>query len=66
MNKWLKLLMGLILVIGAVLIWYFSAQWGDFWNFGKAAWEILKGVTMWMVILIGALLILLGISDLKE
>lgn len=66
MNKWFELLLGLILVIGAILVMWSSSGWGDFWNFKHAAWEILKGGVFWFVLGIGALLILLGISDLKE
>jgi hypothetical protein len=66
MNKWLELLMGLILVIVAVLVWGYSAQWGNFWNFGAAAWTVLKGGIIWFVILLGLLFLMLGISDLKE
>lgn len=66
MNKWLELLLGLILVIVAVLVVWYSSNWGDFWNFKHAAWEFLKGAVFWFVVGIGALLILLGISDLKE
>ena len=66
MNKWLEILIGLILIIGAILVWGYSSAWGDFWNFGRPAWEILKGSAVWAVIGIGFLLLLLGISDLKE
>lgn len=67
MNKWLELLLGLILVIGAILVaWYSPLWWGDgFWNFRAAAWEFLKGGVFWFVVMIGALFILLGISDIK-
>jgi len=65
MNKWAELFIGLILLIGAILIWYYSLNWG-FWNFGTAAWEFFKGGLIWFVIMIGFLFILLGISDLKE
>lgn len=68
MNKWLKILLGLILVIVAVLVWTLSPQWGDgvFWNFGSAAWIFLKGGIIWFVIMIGLLFLLLGITELKE
>jgi len=62
----MELLLGLILVIGAILLWGYSQQWSNFWNFGNAAWEFLKGGLIWLVILIGLLFIMLGISDLKE
>lgn len=66
MNKWLELLLGLILVVGAILIAWYSVAWGSFWNFKHAAWEFLKGGVFWLVILVGLLFIMLGISDLKE
>jgi len=67
MNKWLELLLGLILVIGAILVaWYSPVWWGSFWNFKHAAWEFFKGGLFWFIVMIGALFILLGISDLKE
>ncbi len=65
MNKWLELLLGLILLIGAILVWFYSLQWGA-WNFGIAAWEFFKGGLIWFVIMLGLLLIMLGMSDLKE
>ncbi len=66
MNKWIEIIFGLILVVGTILVWGYSAQWGSFWNFGTAAWELLKGGLVWFVLLIGLILLMLGISDLKE
>lgn len=69
MNKWVELLFGLILVIAAVLVSGFSANWvlwGHSFNFGSAAWTFLKGGIIWFVIMIGLLFLMLGISDLKE
>ncbi|MCF7910235.1 hypothetical protein K9L16_01005 [Candidatus Pacearchaeota archaeon] len=66
MNKWLEILLGLVILIGAILIWYYSLNWGNFWNFGSAAWEVLKGSAMWIVILIGLMFLIIGINDLKE
>mgnify|MGYP001617031772 CR=1 FL=1 len=71
MNKWTELLLGLILVIGAILIaWYsWAYSWtlfGKSFNFLTPAWNFLKGGLLWFVIMIGLLFILLGISDLKE
>ena len=60
MNKWIELLLGLIFVIAAVYAWFTFGSWGD------AALIVLKGGIIWFVIGIGALFILLGISDLKE
>jgi len=66
MNKWVEILVGLILVVAAIYAWGFSGRWGEFWNFGTAAWEFFKGGLVWFVIMIGLLFIMLGISDLKE
>jgi len=65
MNKWLELLVGLILLIGAILLLAYTRGVG-FWDFGTAAWEVLKGGVVWFVAGIGLLFILLGISDLRE
>lgn len=64
MNKWVELLIGLILLIVAIVVAFVTLPLGT-WNFGTAAWEFLKGGLIWFVGLIGILFILLGISDLK-
>jgi len=71
MNKWIELLLGLILLIGAILIaWYSSAyNWvwiGHNFNFLNAAWIFFKGGLFWFIVMIGVLFIMLGISDLKD
>ena len=67
MNKWAEILIGLILIIIAVLLWSLTYNIGaGFWDFGTAAWEFLKGGIVWLIILIGLLLLLLGLSDLRE
>ncbi|MBS3093273.1 hypothetical protein J4456_01690 [Candidatus Pacearchaeota archaeon] len=71
MNKWLEILIGLVLIIVAVLIAGYSHvyHWnvyGISFNFGSAAWDFLKGGIIWFVIMIGLLFLLLGISDLRE
>ena len=61
MNKWIELLLGLILVVAAVY------TWGVNWlNMGTAALVVLKGGIIWGVIGVGLLFLMLGISDLKE
>jgi hypothetical protein len=65
MNKWLEIVLGLILIIVAVLIWAYTLGLG-FWDFGAAAWEFLKGGIVWLIILLGLLFLMLGISDLRE
>jgi hypothetical protein len=65
MNKWVELLLGLVLVVGIIVFAWYSPSWGAFWNFRHAAWEMLKGGVFWVILGVGALFILLGISDLK-
>lgn len=66
MNKWVELVIGLILVVGVIVFAWYSPLFGGFWNFRHAAWELLKGGIFWALLGIGLLLIVLGISDLKE
>ena len=61
MNKWLELLIGLAFLAAAIYAWGMNIL-----GAGEAALNLLKGGIVWMVIFIGTLLILLGISDLKE
>jgi len=61
MNKWVEILLGLILVIAAVVAWTV-----DFWSMGAAAVAFFKGGLVWFVIFIGLLFLILGISDLRE
>lgn len=71
MNKWIELILGLILLIGVILVgWASSAySWvlfGRDFNFLHAAWIFLKGGIFWLVTMIALLLIILGINDLRE
>jgi len=71
MNKWIELLAGLIIVIGAILIAWASSAYNWMWfgkdfNFLHSAWIFLKGGLFWFVTLVGILLIILGINDLKD
>jgi len=59
MNKWLELLLGLILVIAPLLL-----VWGNSW--GDAALQFAKGGIGVGVVLIGLMFILLGISDISS
>ena len=65
MNKWLEILIGLVLILVSVLVWGFSYSWG-FWDFGTAAWEFVKGGVIWFIIMVGLLFLVLGVTDLKE
>ncbi len=61
MNKWLEILIGLIFVVVAVYAWGMN-----FWGFGAAAVSFFKGGLIWMILGIGLIFLLLGISDLKD
>jgi hypothetical protein len=60
MNKWFEILFGLVLLNGAIFLW-----WSNLAGFGDAALSFLKGGAEWLVIMVGLVLIILGISDLK-
>ncbi|MEK6888960.1 MAG: hypothetical protein AABW80_02520 [Nanoarchaeota archaeon] len=60
MNKWLELLLGLILVILPIVL--AIMVWPSWW---PQALSFLLGGIFWAVIGIGLLFILLGISDLE-
>ena len=70
MNKWTELFTGLIIVVGAILVaWVSSASgwtlFGKDFNLLSSAWIFFKGGLFWFVLMIGALFVLLGISDIK-
>jgi hypothetical protein len=65
MNKWIKILFGLILLNAVILFGYVSLSWGRY-DFGRPAFILLKGGLMWMVAFIAVFLIILGILELKE
>lgn len=71
MNKWGEILIGLILIIGMIVIAYYSSMYdwtivGKSLNFWHAGWEFLKGGIFWLVVMVGLLFLMLGISDLRE
>ncbi len=61
MNKWIEWVVGLIFLVVAVGI-----SVSNLWGFGEAVLIVLKGAILLGVALIGLLLIVLGISDLKN
>ena len=61
MNKWMELLVGLILVLVPVILVVQNT-----WGLGTATLEFFKGALMWVVFVFGLLFIILGISDLKS
>ena len=62
MNKWLEILIGLVLVNLSIYLWVSSSSWGAFWDFGSSAWILLKGGVLWGIILAGLLFVILGIT----
>jgi hypothetical protein len=65
MNKWIELIVGLILIILPLSIAISTIGLGA-WDFGTPTWELFKGALIWGLIILGLLFILLGISDLRE
>jgi hypothetical protein len=61
MNKWIEILIGLIFLNGAIYSW-----WTNKFGLGTAAWSFFKGGFVWVIIGLGLILIMLGISDLKD
>ena len=61
MNKWCEILLGLVFLNGAIFLWGYNL-----FGFGDAALSFLKGGATWLIILVGLILIMLGISDLKD
>jgi hypothetical protein len=63
MNKWFELIFGLILLAGTIAL-IFPGMPLESW--GTSALMILKGGLVWIVALIGLILIILGINEIKD
>ena len=61
MNKWLELLVGLILLLAPIVV---ALQWASTW--GQAALQFIMGGVVVLVALIGLMFIMLGISDISS
>ena len=61
MNKIIEILIGIILLAAPI---YVGGM--NLWGFGSAALIFLKGGLIWLVLLIGIILVILGITDLKD
>lgn len=61
MNKFIEILIGLILLILPIYVWII-----DFAGFGESALIFLKGGLLWAFLLIGITFLLIGLSSLKE
>ncbi len=62
MNKWLELLIGLVLIIGPIYL----VMTPTFVSWAAATLAVIKGGIVLMLIMIGLGLFFTGISDLKE
>jgi hypothetical protein len=60
MNKWIEIFGGLILLIATICLVFLGNSWG------QATLNLLKGGIVWIMLLAGIILIVLGINDLKE
>ena len=61
MNKYLEILIGLILLSAPIYVWITND-----YGFGDAALEFLKGGLIWLFIGIGAMFLIIGLTDLKD
>ncbi|MEK6863002.1 MAG: hypothetical protein AABW57_02475 [Nanoarchaeota archaeon] len=57
-----KVVFGVLLIILA--LWFVTSTIGKDW--GQAAWDLIQGGIVLLVILIGFVLLLVGFSDLKN
>jgi len=60
MNKWIELLLGIVLLIAPIAVAISYPSWGT------ATVSFIQGGLVIFVALIGLLFVILGISDLKE
>ncbi len=63
MNKWFELILGLVLLVGIIAL-VFPGMPLESW--GSSALIVLKGGLAWIVAIIGLILIILGISEIKD
>ena len=61
MNKYLEILIGLILLLVPIYTWITGS-----YGFGEAALVFLKGGLMWVLLGIGAMFLIIGLNDLKD
>lgn len=62
MNKWLELILGLILLVGVIAL---ILPGMPLQSWGIAALTFLEGGLAWIVAIVGLILIVLGISELR-
>jgi len=61
MNKYLEILIGLALLLIPIYTWI--TNWADF---GIATTLFLKGGLVWLLLGIGTMFLIIGLSDLKD
>lgn len=61
MKKLVEIVAGLILLLVPLYAWI-----TNLWGVGDAALNLLKGGMVWILILLGVILLVLGISELKN
>ena len=61
MNKFIGILIGLVLLTAPIYAWIVN-----FAAFGDAALLFLKGGIMWLLLMIGAASLLIGLTSLKD
>ena len=61
MNKIIGLLIGLVFLLVPIYVWIM-----DYPGFGTAALIFLKGGLIWLVLLIGVVSLIAGLSSLKD
>lgn len=61
MDKWLKILIGILILSGAICLWALNIG-----GFGESALTLLKGGLIWMFIFVGLILTIIGVSELKD
>ncbi|MEM2954945.1 MAG: hypothetical protein QW625_03305 [Candidatus Nanoarchaeia archaeon] len=62
MNKWIELLIGIVLIVVPIVV---VTSVSTFLNWGQAAIEFIKGGIVVCLVIVGIILLILGISDLK-
>ncbi len=61
MDNKVEIILGLILLNLVAFFWI-----TDLWKLGQAALILLKGGFMWIMLLLGIILTLLGLNELRE
>ena len=61
MNKFIGIILGLVCLSASIYAWIVN-----FAGVGTAALTFLKGGLMWMLILVGAVSLIVGLASLKE